>query len=941
MAPHRARSGRDRPTCGPARRHDVVASRRIGATLGRACATTCRLPLSREALLPLQTFGPYELDELLGRGRTGEVHRAWDTSRHRTVALRILLPALTADARFRDRFLGDCRRAAEVDEPHVVAVHGAGEIDGRLYVDTQLVDGRALSAVLAAEGPLPPDRAVDVVGQVAAALDAAHASGLVHGDVTPSDVLLSGHSARPDCHLTGFGLAGAGGGSVGYVAPEHLTGRPVDHRVDVHALACLLYELLTGRPPPRGTGPGAEPLPRPSAVVGSVPEALDGVVARGMAADPDQRHRSAGELARAARAALVRAPDTVPLRSAPPAPPTAGAGASRAVVPAAGAGVARGASPSASHAGRHRPLAPGARSGRRRRLVAALVTGGLALATAGGVAATQLVSDASDAPAATPVSLEPVDAPGEDPFVPMPGQTPPGTADPAPGTAGADRAPTPGPDDPARGTDDSARETGDPTSGTDDTGPEAATPDGGTAGGYTPGEGTPDGGSPEEDSPDGGTPDEGTPDGGSPDEGTAGGGTPVVAAGSPVTGDEPGLYGGSGEEVCDVAAMTAFLAEHPDRAAAFADVQDVPTEGIGEHLASLTPVVLRFDTAVTNHGFVDGRATPFQSVLQAGTAVLVDDSGVPQVRCVCGNPLDPPASRPSPEYRGDPWPGFTPATVVVVESSPTPVSALVVVDQATGVVEARPVGTTGDADRPVDPALAERARALGTEQGTSASGSGTPSADPSVTDPDGSGPSVPDPSPAEGSAGTGGPPTDGGSPPAEGEPGATTAPDPGAGTGGSPDADPPGPGVPEQPGERPADSGTTGDPPAGDAPAEEAPPQEAPASEAPAPEAPAPEAPAPEAPTREAPAPEAPAPEAPAPEAPAPEAPAPEAPAPEAPAPAPEAPAPEAPAPEAPAPEAPAPEAPAPEVPAAEAPAPEAPAPEAPAEAPPEETAAP
>ncbi|GAB3315860.1 hypothetical protein GCM10027451_31890 [Geodermatophilus aquaeductus] len=818
-----------------------------------------------ETLLPLQTFGPYELDELLGRGRTGEVHRAWDTSRHRTVALRILSPALSADAGVRARFLGDCRRAAQVDEPHLVAVHGSGEIDGRLYADTQLVDGRALSAVVASEGPLPAGRAVDVVGQVAAALDAAHATGLVHGDVTPSDVLLSGHSTRPDCHLTGFGLAGAGGG-VGYVAPEHLTGRPVDHRVDVHALACLLYELLTGRPPLPGDPP------RPSAVVGSVPEALDDVVTRGMAADPDQRHRSAGELARAARAALVRAPDTVPLRSVPPAPTPAGAGGSRAVVPAAGPGVAPAPSPPASHAGRHRPSAPGTRSGRRRRLVAALVAGGLALATAGGVAATQLASDASDAPVATPVTLEPVDAPGEDPFVPMPGQTPPGTA-------GADRA---------------------PTSGTDDTGPEPTTPDGDT----------PDGDTPDGDTPDGDTPDGDTPDGDTPD-----GGTPVGAAGSPVAGDRPGLYGGSGEEVCDVAAMTAFLTGHPDRAAAFAAAQDVPTDGIGDHLASLTPVVLRFDTAVTNHGFADGRATPFQSVLQAGTAVLVDDSGVPRVRCTCGNPLDPPASRPSPAYRGNPWPGFGRDTVVVVEGSPAPVSALVVVDQVTGVVEARPVGTTGDADRAVGPVLAEQARALGTEQGTATSGSGTPSATPSVTAPDGSGPSVPDPPPADRSAGTGQPPADGASPSggADGEPGTTTAPDPGSRTSGSPDADPPSPDVPGEPDEPPADSGTTGDPPARDAPAEEAPPQEAPAPEAPAPGTPDPETPDPEAPAPPAPAPQAPAPEVPAPEVPARDAPA-------------EAPPEEAPTDEASPEETPTDEAPTEETPTEEAPAEEAPA---------------
>ncbi|PWW23391.1 serine/threonine protein kinase [Geodermatophilus normandii] len=813
-----------------------------------------------EALLPLQTFGPYELDELLGRGRTGEVHRAWDTARHRTVALRILLPALTGDARFRSRFLADCARAAQVEEEHVAAVHGAGEIDGRLYVDGQLVDGRALSAVLAAEGPLPVDRALDVVGQVAAALDAAHAAGLVHGDVSPADVLLSGHSTRPDCHLTGFGLAGAGGGPR-YVAPETLAGRPADHLVDVHALACLLYEVLTGRPPLRG-----EP-PRPSAVVGSVPHPLDDVVARGTAQDPGRRYRSAGELARAARAALVPAPDTVPLRSAPPAPPSGGAGGSGAVAGAAGA----------SDTGRHRLPATGARSGRRRRLVAALVAGGLALATAGGVAATQLTSDASDATVATPVDLEPVDAPGEDPFVPMPGQVPPEAADPAPATGGSgtgtDGTGTDGTGTDGTGTDGTGTDgtgtngtgtdgtgtdgTGTDGTGTDGTGTEPATPDGDTAGEDTAGEDTAG-----EDTAGEDTAGEDTAGEDTAGEDTAGETTP--AAGGPVAGDQPGLYGGSGEEVCDVAAMTAYLTGHPDRAAAWAGVQDVATDAIGDHLASLTPVVLRFDTAVTNHGFSDGRAVPFQSVLQAGTAVLVDDSGVPQVRCACGNPLAPPASRPSPDYRGDPWPGFAPATVVVVERSPAPVSALVVVDEATGAVEARPVGTSGDADRPVDPGLAERARAFGSERGTTPPGSGTPSAVPPATDPGQTGPAAPDPPPADGPAGTEEPPTDAGTAPqeAEGEPGGTSTPDPGSGTSGPPDQDPPSPDVPEPDG-APPDDGTAGEAPAEEAPAEEAPAEEAPAEEAPPQEAPPPEEPAPGAPAQEAPLPEDPAPEAP------------------------------------------------------------------------------
>ncbi|WP_448640458.1 DUF6777 domain-containing protein [Geodermatophilus sp. URMC 63] len=735
-------------------------------------------------LLSLQTFGPYELDELLGRGRTGEVHRAWDTHRHRTVALRIVAPGPSADPRFRARFLRDWGLAAQLDEAHVVPVHEVGEIDGRLFVDTELVDGRDLSAVLAAEGPLPAGRAVDVVGQVAAALDAAHAHGLVHGDVRPGTVLLSGHSARPHCHLVGFGTVGDG--SPGYVAPERLSGRPADSRADVYSLACLLRELLTGAPP-GGAGP--------------VPPALAAVVARGTAEDPDRRPPSAGDLARAARTAIAPAPDTVPLRPAPAA----------AAVPA---GTVRGRSAPGADRGRHRSATasrPGPRPGRRRGLAAALLAGALALAGAGGVAATQLTSDASDAPAPTPVAVESVDDPGRDPFVPTPGQPPPGTPAAASGT-----------DDPAQGSTGTTAGTDDPSSG--GAAPTSATED-----------------------PSAGT-----------DEPGPGAGTPVAAPGGAVTGDVPGLYGGGGEEVCDAAGMVAFLAEHPDRGAAWAGVEDVPTEEIDDYLATLTPVVLRFDTAVTNHGFADGRATPFQSVLQAGTAVLVDDAGVPQVRCVCGNPLGPPAARPSPEYRGDPWPGFALDTVVVVESSPAPVPAFVLVDDATGAVATRPVGTAGDVDSVADPALAERARVIGTQPAPPPPSTGTTSAGPSVAVPPDAGSPGDDPT-GDGSAPAG---RSGGS-------GGSSAPDPGPGTGGTSGGDPPRRGSGEQPADPPADDGPAGDGPVDETPAEQVPTTDGrPAGETPTTEPPTTEPPADEPPADEPPADEPPADEPPAQESP-------------------------------------------------------------------------
>jgi hypothetical protein len=794
-------------------------------------------------LLIPQTFGPYELDEVLGRGHTGEVYRAWDTRRSRTVALEVLSPELSADPRFRARFEQVSRAVAAIEEPHVVVVHEVGEVDGRLYRDVQLVDGRALSAVLATEGPLSAVVAVDVVGQVAAALDAAHAAGVVHGSVRASDVLVSGHPDRPECHLTHFGLA------------DRPDGRPADPRADVSALAWLLSELLTGRPrggDTGGTAPGGggrhrEP-PYPTGE-DSVPPALEAVVARSTAADPAGRYASAGALAAAARAALRRTSDTVPVQAVS-APASAGAasgaagGAAAARTAGAGAAAARQARRRAS------PLAP--RSQRRRELAAVLVAAAVGLTAAGGVVAVRLAADDSDAVASTPVVLEPADDPGDAPFVPAPpgttgaagetgdrapgsAGTPQGSDDPAPGSAGTPQdgerpaeegaATTPGGDDTAPGGDDTAPGGDDTAPGGDDTAPGGDTAPG-TAG-TAPGSGDADSG-----------------------DADSGAGAPDGAAGSPVAGDRPGLYGGSGAEVCDAAGMVAYLAEHPDRAAAFADVEGIPADGIDEHLAALTPVVLRFDTAVTNHGFADGRARPFQSVLQAGTAVLVDESGVPQVRCICGNPLEPPAERPDPDLRGDPWPGSSPDQVVVVERSAARVAEFVLVDDASGVVEARPARTAGEADRVVDAVLAEQALAFGSDLPASTTGSGTTSADPPPADPSGAGSTPPVPSPSGGG---------------------DTSRRPGGTEDGAPAEEPPaeGPRSGETPAEEPP--APVEDTPAEDTPAEDRPAEDAPADEAPAP---AEEVPAEEPATEEVPAEEPPAEEAPTTEPPATEPPA-------------------------------------------------------------------
>jgi WD40 repeat protein len=273
-------------------------------------------------------FGPYRLDGLLGRGGMGEVHRAFDTGRGREVALKLLPESLSSDEDFRARFRREAQTTATLRDPHVIPIHDFGELDGRLYLDMRLVDGPDLATVLTRDRALPVDRAVTVVEQVAGALDAAHDDGLIHRDVKPSNILLSAvKPGRPDfCYLVDFGIArsvtsstrsrltitGATLGTLDYMAPERFLTGPIDHRVDVYALACVLHECLTGRRP----FPSDELAvlvnshlnlapPRPSELRPGVPAGLDNVIARGMAKSPDDRFSSASDLATAARAALA------------------------------------------------------------------------------------------------------------------------------------------------------------------------------------------------------------------------------------------------------------------------------------------------------------------------------------------------------------------------------------------------------------------------------------------------------------------------------------------------------------------------------------------------------------------------------------------------------------------------------------------------------------
>lgn len=280
-------------------------------------------------------FGPYELQSVIGVGGMGEVYRAYDTLRERMVAIKLLRPEMAADQSFQERFRRESRIAARLQEPHVIPVHNFGEIDGVLYIDMRLVEGQSVKETLRAAGALPPARAASIIGQVASALDDAHANGLIHRDIKPENVLLT---STDFAYLVDFGIAHGGGeasvtstglvvGSSAYMAPERFNGDRGGPASDIYSLACLLYEMLTGRAPYEAgdvrqvwSAHMFAPPPRPSIMRRGISRAFDDVIARGMAKQPQDRYKTAGELARAAAAALEAPVIAEPV--APVTPPT-------------------------------------------------------------------------------------------------------------------------------------------------------------------------------------------------------------------------------------------------------------------------------------------------------------------------------------------------------------------------------------------------------------------------------------------------------------------------------------------------------------------------------------------------------------------------------------------------------------------------------------------
>jgi hypothetical protein len=309
------------------------------------------------------SFAGFVIEGIAGRGGMGVVYRARQLRPPRTVALKVVAPELANDPAFRERFLHESEIAAAIEHPNVVPVYEVGEQDGSLYIAMRHVEGSDLRATIAREGKLGPGRAASIVAQVAAALDAAHARGLVHRDVKPANVLLAHDGEDEHAYLTDFGLAkqlaargatktGMFAGTADYAAPEQIEGRQVDARTDVYAAGGLLYHALTGEVPYPADSDVAKMWahvksdpPVPSAVDPALPPGLDAVVERAMAKRPEDRYPSAGDLGRAALAAAQgRAPQdterSVARGEAAGAPPLRG--------PAAGAPPLRGAPPDAT-----------------------------------------------------------------------------------------------------------------------------------------------------------------------------------------------------------------------------------------------------------------------------------------------------------------------------------------------------------------------------------------------------------------------------------------------------------------------------------------------------------------------------------------------------------------------------------------------------------------
>ena len=295
-------------------------------------------------LEPGQVFAGHRIGGLIGEGGMGMVYLAEHLRLHRRVALKVVRPELTESGDYRARFVQEAELAASIEHPNIIPVYDAGESDGLLYIAMRYVDGRNLRTVIDEEAPLDPAWTVWMIRQIAGALDAAHAQGLVHRDVKPANILLpaAGPTSADFCYLTDFGLTkrtqadisltGTGFflGTIDYAAPEQIAARPIDGRTDLYALGCVMFECLTGSKPFARESELAvlwahlnEPPPRPSSVRKDLGGGWDAVIARALAKEPADRFPDCASMGAAARSALFTSGEEqgAPFLVGPP-PPT-------------------------------------------------------------------------------------------------------------------------------------------------------------------------------------------------------------------------------------------------------------------------------------------------------------------------------------------------------------------------------------------------------------------------------------------------------------------------------------------------------------------------------------------------------------------------------------------------------------------------------------------
>jgi Protein kinase domain len=265
----------------------------------------------------------YRIVAVAGRGGMGVVYIAEDARLGRRVALKLLSSELAADERFRERFVRESRLAASIEHPHIVPIYAAGEADGTLFIAMRYIDGIDLRTLLAEHVVLDPAHAAGLVHHVAEALDAAHERGLVHRDVKPANVLVETRAGRDHAYLTDFGLTkqassvsgftGTGQlvGTIDYLSPEQIEGRPADGRSDQYALGCVLYQCLAGRPPFQRESEAAtlwaHVQEAPPSIADARPDLageLDPVLRRALAKRPEQRFPTCQDFAATARSAL-------------------------------------------------------------------------------------------------------------------------------------------------------------------------------------------------------------------------------------------------------------------------------------------------------------------------------------------------------------------------------------------------------------------------------------------------------------------------------------------------------------------------------------------------------------------------------------------------------------------------------------------------------------